>query len=87
MRYALDAIFSFSYKPLRFSLITGLATALFAMFFAVAAGDRENSGRGSLRRAGGDRLHQYHVSILFLGGIQLIGIGILGSIWGGFTTK
>jgi dolichol-phosphate mannosyltransferase len=82
LRYALDAIFSFSYKPLRFSLFMGMATALFAMIFAVVLVTARLQGVGIL---GGPVVIGYTstiVSILFLGGIQLIGIGILGEYLG-----
>jgi dolichol-phosphate mannosyltransferase len=82
LRYALDAIFSFSYKPLRFSLFMGVATALFAMFFAVVLVTARLQGVGIF---GGPVVIGYTstiVSILFLGGIQLIGIGILGEYLG-----
>ncbi|HEY3836715.1 MAG TPA: glycosyltransferase family 2 protein [Bryobacteraceae bacterium] len=81
-RYAFDAIFSFSYKPLRFSLVMGVATAIFAMVFAVVLVSARLRGVGIL---GGPVVVGYTstiVSILFLGGIQLIGIGILGEYLG-----
>jgi glycosyltransferase involved in cell wall biosynthesis len=82
LRYAFDAIFSFSYKPLRFSLVMGVATALFAMVFAVVLVTARIQGVGIL---GGPVVVGYTstiVSVLFLGGIQLIGIGILGEYLG-----
>ena len=82
VRYAFDAIFSFSYKPLRFSLVMGVGTALFSMFFAVVLVSARIRGVGIL---GGPVVMGYTstiVSILFLGGIQLIGIGILGEYLG-----
>jgi dolichol-phosphate mannosyltransferase len=82
LRYAFDAIFSFSYKPLRFSLVMGMATAVFAMIFAVVLITARIRGVGIL---GGPVVIGYTstiVSILFLGGIQLIGIGILGEYLG-----
>jgi glycosyltransferase involved in cell wall biosynthesis len=81
-RYAFDAIFSFSYKPLRFSLVMGVATAVFAMVFAVVLVTARIQGVGIL---GGPVVIGYTstiVSVLFLGGIQLIGIGILGEYLG-----
>ena len=81
-RYAFDAIFSFSYKPLRFSLAMGVATAIFAMVFAVVLVTARIRGVGIF---GGPVVIGYTstiVSILFLGGIQLIGIGILGEYLG-----
>jgi glycosyltransferase involved in cell wall biosynthesis len=82
VRYAFDAIFSFSYKPLRFSLVMGVATAIFAMVFAAVLVTARLQGVGIL---GGPVVVGYTstiVSILFLGGIQLIGIGILGEYLG-----
>jgi glycosyltransferase involved in cell wall biosynthesis len=81
-RYAFDAIFSFSYKPLRFSLVMGMATAVFSMVFAVVLLTARIRGVGIL---GGPVVIGYTstiVSVLFLGGIQLIGIGILGEYLG-----
>jgi glycosyltransferase involved in cell wall biosynthesis len=74
VRYALDAIFSFSYKPLR--LMTGvgvlISTAgfLLAFFFVI-------------RRLVGIEIAQTGFTtlvtlVLFLGGVQLIAIGLLG---------
>jgi dolichol-phosphate mannosyltransferase len=74
VRYALDAIFSFSYKPLR--LMTGagvfISTAgfLLAFFFVI-------------RRLAGIEIAQTGFTtlvtlVLFLGGVQLIAIGLLG---------
>lgn len=76
-RYALDAIFSFSYKPLRLSLATGLlisgACFLYALVLVVK------------RMLGIDVVPGFTtptVAILFLGGVQLISIGILGEYMG-----
>jgi dolichol-phosphate mannosyltransferase len=82
LRYAMDAIFSFSYKPLRFSFFFGMAVALFSMLMALVFlvarffhvgffGEPFVAGYTSLI-----------VSVLFLGGIQMIGIGILGEYIG-----
>ncbi|HCC57070.1 MAG TPA: glycosyltransferase [Solibacterales bacterium] len=81
-RYAFDAIFSFSYKPLRFSLFMGVATAIFSMIAAVVLTTFRIMGVGIF---GGPVVVGYTstlVSILFLGGVQLIGIGILGEYLG-----
>lgn len=78
VRYGLDAIFSFSHLPLRLLTYTGmfLAAGGFAlgMFFIV-------------RRLLGIEIAQTGFTtlvtlVLFLGGIQLIGIGILGEYLG-----
>lgn len=77
VNYSLDAIFSFSRKPLRLSFVAGLIIS--AVFFLIAF---------TLTIL---RLLHIHVvagftastvSIMFLGGVQLIGIGILGECLG-----
>ncbi len=78
IRYALDGVFSFSYLPLRLLTITGVFVALlgFAIgtFFIV-------------RRLLGIEIAQTGFTtlvtiVLFLGGIQLMGIGVLGEYLG-----
>jgi glycosyltransferase involved in cell wall biosynthesis len=78
VRYALDGIFSFSYLPLRLLTYTGLFIALLGfavgLFFIV-------------RRLLGIEIAQTGFTtlvtlLLFLGGVQLIGIGILGEYLG-----
>ena len=78
MRYALDGIFSFSYLPLRLLTYAGLFVALLGfavgLFFVV-------------RRLLGIETAQTGFTttvtlLLFLGGVQLIGIGILGEYLG-----
>lgn len=74
IRYALDAIFSFSYKPLRIMTSTGIVISaigfLLACFFVV-------------RRLLGIEIAQTGFTtlvtlMLFLGGIQIMAIGLLG---------
>lgn len=74
LRYALDAVFSFSYLPLRLLTYVGLASCglglVFATFFIV-------------RRLAGIEIAFTGFTtlvtlVLFLGGAQLIGIGIIG---------
>ncbi|MFC1581134.1 glycosyltransferase [Thermodesulfobacteriota bacterium] len=74
LRYALDAIFSFSYKPLRIMTIAGvlISTAgfLLACLFVI-------------KRLVGIEIAQTGFTtlvtlVLFLGGVQLIAIGLLG---------
>lgn len=82
LRYGLDAIFSFSYKPLRLSLTFGLAIALFAMLYGVALVTCRLFGVGMF---GIEVVNGYTttiVAILFLGGVQLISVGILGEYIG-----
>ena len=78
VRYALDAIFSFSYKPLRLMTICGALVSAFgfalATFFIV-------------RRLLGIEIAQIGFTtlitmVLFLGGLQLIAIGMLGEYLG-----
>lgn len=78
IRYALDGIFSFSRLPLRMLTLAGLAIAFFGfavgMFFVV-------------RRLLGFEIAQTGFTtlvtlVLFLGGIQLIGIGVIGEYLG-----
>ena len=78
VRYALDGIFSFSYLPLRMLTFAGLFVACsgfaIGMFFV-------------LRRLLGIEVAQTGFTtlatlILFLGGVQLIGIGVLGEYLG-----
>jgi len=71
---ALDAIFSFSYKPLKFVSLAGFVIAGISFLYGVRLiihrliGDYDNvPGWASLQ-----------VSILFLSGIQLICLGIVG---------
>ena len=74
IRYALDAVFSFSYKPLRImtglGLIISISGFILAMFFAV-------------RRIIGVEVAATGFTtlvtlILFLGGVQLVAVGLLG---------
>jgi dolichol-phosphate mannosyltransferase len=82
LRYGLDAIFSFSYKPLRLCLFIGVTVALFGMTygFLLVLCRLNNKGMFGLEVVNG--YTSTIVSILFLGGVQLIGIGILGEYLG-----
>jgi dolichol-phosphate mannosyltransferase len=78
VRYALDAVFGFSYKPLRLMTISGLAVSAFG--FALAA-------FFIVRRLLGIEIAQIGFTtlitmVLFLGGLQLIAIGLLGEYLG-----
>ena len=76
-RFALDGITSFSVKPLRLTTLAGVACSAFAFLYAIYAlvmrlfSDSTVSGWTSLL-----------ISVLFIGGIQLISIGILGEYLG-----
>jgi glycosyltransferase involved in cell wall biosynthesis len=78
IRYALDGLFSFSYLPLR--LLTYSGTMIAGMGFAVG-------GFFIIKRLLGFEIAQTGFTtlvtlVLFLGGVQLIGIGILGEYLG-----
>jgi glycosyltransferase involved in cell wall biosynthesis len=81
-RYALDAIFSFSYKPLRLSLFVGLPVATFAMLYGVMLLFCRLLGVGLFGLPVVDGYTSTIISILFLGGVQLISVGILGEYIG-----
>jgi polyisoprenyl-phosphate glycosyltransferase len=81
-RYALDAIFSFSYKPLRLSLVLGLLAAGFAMVYGVALLICRLLGIGMFGQPVVPGYTSTIVSILFLGGVQLICVGLLGEYIG-----
>src|SRR5207302_2361493 len=82
LRYGLDAIFSFSYKPLRLSLVAGSVVAVFALVYGFVLVTCRLLGVGFL---GGPVVVGYTstiVAILFLGGVQLMSVGILGEYIG-----
>jgi polyisoprenyl-phosphate glycosyltransferase len=81
LKYALDAIFSFSYKPLRFSLVLGMVTACLAMLYGAFILITRLAGV----QLTGPLIWGYTstiVSVLFMGGIQLMCLGILGEYIG-----
>lgn len=73
MRYGLNAVFSFSYKPLRVILIAGVMISLIFFIYAVVLVMMRvlqlNVVRGFTTPT---------VTMMFLGGVQLVAIGILG---------
>ncbi len=82
LRYAFDAIFSFSYKPLRLSLFAGLLVALFAIGYGIALTVCRTLGIGMFGLPVVDGYTSTIVAILFLGGTQLVSVGILGEYLG-----
>lgn len=77
-KYAMDAIFSFSYKPLRLGMTLGAIVLAFTLVFAVfglvaSFADLKFSGTGYFGIL---------LAVLFLGGIQLVCIGLLGEYVG-----
>jgi dolichol-phosphate mannosyltransferase len=79
IKYAMDAMISFSYKPLRWVTYTGFITSsltfLMGMYYLIEFLYR----RG---RTYGTGFTTTILCVLFLGGIQLISIGILGEYIG-----
>lgn len=78
VRYALDALFGFSYKPLRLMTIAGIAIsalgfvlALFFVIWRLTGNERAEMGFTTLVTL-----------VLFLGGVQLVAIGLLGEYLG-----
>ncbi len=82
LRYALDAIFGFSYKPLRLSLALGLLTAGFAMLYGMVLVTCRLLNVGLFGVPVVDGYTSTIVSILFLGGVQLFSVGLLGEYIG-----
>lgn len=76
VRFAVDGILSFSIKPLRLSILLGLISSLFAFVGIVYAIIMWLTGAPVL----GWTL--MFIAILFFGGVQLIGLGIIGEYVG-----
>jgi polyisoprenyl-phosphate glycosyltransferase len=81
-KYALDAIFSFSYKPLRITLALGLITSIGAFSLAVILLICRVFNVGLFAQPVTAGYTSTILSVLFLGGVQLIGLGILGEYIG-----
>jgi len=78
VRYALDGVFSFSHLPLRmltyagmFVAFMGFAIALFFILWRLTGNEVAFTGFTTIATL-----------VLFLGGVQLIGIGVLGEYLG-----
>jgi glycosyltransferase involved in cell wall biosynthesis len=82
VRYALDAIFGFSYKPLRLSMALGLLMAGFALIYGVILVGCRLFNVGMFGAPVVDGYTTTIVSVLFLGGVQLMSVGILGEYIG-----
>jgi glycosyltransferase involved in cell wall biosynthesis len=78
MRYALDGIFSFSYLPLRLLTYAGIFIALLGFSAAVFYAVRRLIGIETAPTG----YTTLVTIVLFLGGVQLIGIGVLGEYLG-----
>jgi len=82
VRYAMDAVFSFSYKPLRISLFSGLVVAALAVLYGAVLVACRLMGTGLLGLPVVTGYTSTIVAILFLGGVQLVSVGILGEYLG-----
>ena len=82
LRYGLDAIFSFSYKPLRLSLFLGFLVAGLAFIYGIILVTCRFLNIGLFGKPIVIGYTSTIVSILFLGGVQLICAGILGEYLG-----
>jgi dolichol-phosphate mannosyltransferase len=82
VRYAMDAIFSFSYKPLRLSLFAGLLVAGLALLYGAVLIVCRLMGVGLFGMPVVTGYTSTIVAILFLGGVQLVSVGILGEYLG-----
>jgi dolichol-phosphate mannosyltransferase len=82
VKYAFDAIFSFSYKPLRLTLALGLLTSGGAFTLAVILLACRLFNVGLFAQPVTAGYTSTILSVLFLGGVQLIGLGILGEYVG-----
>jgi glycosyltransferase involved in cell wall biosynthesis len=77
-RYAMDAVFSFSYKPLRLMTAIGICVSAAGFLLACVFIVRRLTG-AEIAQTGFTTLVTL---ILFLGGIQLIAVGLLGEYLG-----
>jgi len=77
LRFALDGITSFSYLPLQVATYLGFAIAIFSLIAIIAVVFLRLYGRHALLGQATTL-----VSVLFLGGIQLIFLGIIGEYLG-----
>lgn len=82
LRYGLDAIFSFSYKPLRLSLFFGAFVAGFAVLYGILLLICRLLNLGMFGQPVVAGYTSTIVSVLFLGGVQLMSVGILGEYIG-----
>jgi len=78
IKYAMDGVFSFSYKPLRLMMWAGVMVSMMSFLVAIYF---------IIKRIAGAETSQTGFTttitlILFLGGIQLIAIGLLGEYLG-----
>jgi dolichol-phosphate mannosyltransferase len=81
-KYAMDAIFSFSYKPLRLGLALGGLVLAFTLFLSLISLGNVAFGLKYFGVVPGEGHVGTMLAILFLGSIQLICMGLLGEYIG-----
>lgn len=81
-KYAMDAIFSFSYKPLRLGMAVGGIVLAFSFFMTLVSAGNVVLHRAFFGIVPGQGHIGTMLAILYLGGIQLICVGVLGEYIG-----
>src|ERR1051326_3145545 len=81
-KYAMDAIFSFSYKPLRLGMVLGGSVLAFTLFLSLVAIGNTLFHLKYFGIVPGNGHIGTMLAILYLGSIQLICIGLLGEYIG-----
>ncbi|WP_203228089.1 glycosyltransferase family 2 protein [Roseovarius dicentrarchi] len=82
LRFATDGILSFSVKPLQVSIAMGLISALFAMIGIIYA-----LGLRMFTATWVEGWTALMIAVLFLGGVQLLSLGIIGEYIGRIYTE
>ena len=85
IRFAMDGIFSFSVVPLRLAAFTGLVAIWFALAGIVMAVIVRLFGLYDLRLGRG--WASLFVAVLFMGGVQLLTLGVMGEYLGRIYTE
>ena len=85
LRFAMDGIFSFSVLPLRLAAFTGLVAIWFALAGIIMAVVVRILGLYDLRLGRG--WASLFVAILFMGGVQLLTLGVMGEYLGRIYTE
>jgi polyisoprenyl-phosphate glycosyltransferase len=81
-KYGLDAIFSFSYKPLRLGLFLGVVILGLSVFLATLAVIATMANLKFFGRLPGEGSVAVLLAVFFVGGVQLICTGLLGEYIG-----
>jgi glycosyltransferase involved in cell wall biosynthesis len=82
IKYGMDAIFSFSYKPLRLGMVLGVAVLAFSLFLSLVAFGNVVFHLRYFGIIPGEGHIGTMLAILFLGSVQLICMGFLGEYIG-----